>query len=272
MAVGMQHIVESIATMRAAVHKIEPLVIELEQVATKAAKENHDYQLDNEVKVNSLFYSAMLILAIALTALMFLAARTITKPVLAMLASAEDLRSGEGDLTRRIPDFGEDELGQTARALNGFLDRLQRVLAEVKESIAVLLNSANEISSTAQAVSTAANQQAASVEETSASLEEMTSSINQNAESAKITDDIASKSAKECQEGGDAVNKAVVAMKSIANKISIIDDIAYKLTYWLLTPLLKRLVPAITVKGFAVVAAEVRKLAERSQIAAARNW
>lgn len=269
MAVGMQNITESINLMNQSTNKIDPLITQLEEMAKLADTENRAYQKSNIRTVNSLFYTGLLLLAAALSALMYLAARTITQPVLAMLASAEDLRNGEGDLTQRLPDFGNDELGQTARSLNGFLDRLQRVMAEVKESIAILLNSANEISSTAQAVSTAANQQAASVEETSASLEEMTSSINQNAESAKITDDIASKSARDAQEGGDAVNKAVIAMKSIASKIGIIDDIAYKTNLLALNAAIEAARAGDHGKGFAVVAAEVRKLAERSQVSSA---
>lgn len=269
MVTGIKEISLSMQSMRDSVNKIDPLVAQLEDMANLAKTENRTYQISNTKTVNRLFYTALLLLAVALTTLMYLAARSITQPVLAMLASAEDLRNGEGDLTQRLPDFGKDELGQTARSLNGFLDRLQRVMAEVKESIAVLLNSANEISSTAQAVSTAANQQAASVEETSASLEEMTSSINQNAESAKITDDIASKSAKDAKDGGEAVNKAVIAMKSIAGKIGIIDDIAYKTNLLALNAAIEAARAGDHGKGFAVVAAEVRKLAERSQISAA---
>ena len=81
---------------------------------------------------------------------------------------------------------------------------------------------------TSQSLSQASSEQAASVEETTASMEQMTASISQNTENAKVTDGMASKASKEAVEGGDAVTKTVVAMKSIAEKISIIDDIAYQ--------------------------------------------
>jgi methyl-accepting chemotaxis protein len=106
------------------------------------------------------------------------------------------------------------------------------------------------------------------VEETSASIEQMTASINQNTENAKVTDSMAGKAAKEATEGGAAVGNTVEAMKKIAGKIGIVDDIAYQTNLLALNAAIEAARAGEHGKGFAVVAAEVRKLAERSQVAA----
>ncbi|OCX17466.1 HAMP domain-containing methyl-accepting chemotaxis protein [Pseudomonas graminis] len=129
-------------------------------------------------------------------------------------------------------------------------------------------SASEQVSATAQSMSQATSEQAASVEETSASIEQMSASINQNTENAKVTDGMASKAAKEATEGGDSVQQTVVAMKKIAQRISIIDDIAYQTNLLALNAAIEAARAGEHGKGFAVVAAEVRKLAERSQVAA----
>ena len=106
------------------------------------------------------------------------------------------------------------------------------------------------------------------MEETSASIEQMTASIAQNTENAKVTDGMATKAASEAAEGGEAVKATVAAMKQIAQKIGIIDDIAYQTNLLALNAAIEAARAGEHGKGFAVVAAEVRKLAERSQVAA----
>jgi methyl-accepting chemotaxis protein len=109
--------------------------------------------------------------------------------------------------------------------------------------------------------------QAASVEETSASIEEMSSSIAQNNENARITDGMAQKSARDAAQGGEAVSATVEAMQKIAERISVIDDIAYQTNLLALNAAIEAGRAGEHGRGFAVVASEVRKLAERSQIA-----
>ena len=153
-------------------------------------------------------------------------------------------------------------------AVKNMVERLQSVIGEVNSATDALTTAAEEVSTTAQSLSQASSEQASGVEETSASIEEMTASIAQNTENAKVTDNMAAKAAKEATEGGEAVKATVTAMNQIAQKIGIIDDIAYQTNLLALNAAIEAARAGEHGKGFAVVAAEVRKLAERSQVAA----
>ena len=174
----------------------------------------------------------------------------------------------EGDLTRSIERDYEGAYGEMKEYVNSTVARLSQVVAEVNSGAESLASASEEVSATAQALSQASSEQAAGVEETSASLEQMTASIAQNTENAKVTDAMALKAASEATEGGLAVKATVVAMKQIAQKITIIDDIAYQTNLLALNAAIEAARAGEHGKGFAVVAAEVRKLAERSQLAA----
>lgn len=141
-------------------------------------------------------------------------------------------------------------------------------LREVVAAAGTLSSASEQVSATAQSLSQATSEQAASVEETSAAIEQMTASISQNTQNAKVTDGMASKASQDSTEGGEAVRQTVAAMKQIAQKIGIIDDIAYQTNLLALNAAIEAARAGDHGKGFAVVAAEVRKLAERSQIAA----
>ena len=176
--------------------------------------------------------------------------------------------AAEGDLTREVPDLGDDAVGQMAQALRKMLGNMVQTITEVRASADNLTGSSEQVSATAQSISQAASEQAASVEETSASIEQMSASISQNADNARTTDGMASKAAREAAQGGEAVKSTVTAMKQIAKKIGIIDDIAYQTNLLALNAAIEAARAGEHGKGFAVVAAEVRKLAERSQVAA----
>jgi methyl-accepting chemotaxis protein len=171
-----------------------------------------------------------------------------------------------GNLTVTIQERSpQDKLMQ---ALAAMVNDLTRTVSEIR-------NIAGEVSAASQSISTASVQisngattQAASAEEASSSMEEMVSNIKQNADNAQQTDKIANKSAKDAQESGRAVVEAVTAMKEIASKISIIEEIARQTNLLALNAAIEAARAGEHGKGFAVVAAEVRKLAERSQKAA----
>ncbi|TXT41476.1 MAG: methyl-accepting chemotaxis protein [Comamonadaceae bacterium] len=131
-----------------------------------------------------------------------------------------------GDLTLSMKKNYEGTWDDLKSAVNNMLKKLTEVVTDVNSGAQALASASEEVSATAQSLSQAASEQAAGVEETSASIEEMTSSIAQNTENAKITDGMASKAAKDAADGGEAVNATVEAMKQIAKKIGIIDDIA----------------------------------------------
>src|SRR5450830_13808 len=174
----------------------------------------------------------------------------------------------KGDLTQTIDRDYEGTFGALKAASNETVERLSQIVTDVINATDALSNASEQVSATSQALSQAASEQAASVEETSASIEQMAAGINQNAENAKVTDGIAGKAAKEANEGGVAVKHTVTAMKEIASRIGIIDDIAYQTNMLALNAAIEAARAGEHGKGFAVVAAEVRKLAERSQVAA----
>ncbi|GAB4057233.1 HAMP domain-containing methyl-accepting chemotaxis protein [Uliginosibacterium sediminicola] len=173
-----------------------------------------------------------------------------------------------GDLTHSIDKQYEGAFARMKEYVNSTVNKLATVVVDVNNGAEALSSASEEVSATAQALSQAASEQAAGVEQTSASIEEMTASITQNTDNAKVTDGIATKAASEAFEGGEAVKATVAAMKQIAQKIGIIDDIAYQTNLLALNAAIEAARAGEHGKGFAVVAAEVRKLAERSQIAA----
>ncbi|MGO4797999.1 methyl-accepting chemotaxis protein [Pseudomonas sp. W22_MBD1_FP4] len=173
-----------------------------------------------------------------------------------------------GDLTRSVKGDYQGSLQDLKNAVNETVSKLSQIIGEVRSSADSLSSASEEISATAQSISQSASVQAASVEETSASMEQMSASIAQNTENAKVTDGMAGKATKEASEGGQAVKDTVSAMKTIAEKIGIVDSIAYQTNLLALNAAIEAARAGEHGKGFAVVAAEVRKLAERSQIAA----
>ena len=174
----------------------------------------------------------------------------------------------EGDLTQRIERDCAGLFGRVKDSANTTAENLARVLSEVRGAADALTGAANQVSATAQSLSQAASEQAASVEETTSQIDAMSASISQNSDNAKVTDGMAATTNKEAVEGGSAVNLTVAAMKEIAAKIGIIDDIAYQTNLLALNAAIEAARAGEHGKGFAVVAAEVRKLAERSQSAA----
>ena len=173
-----------------------------------------------------------------------------------------------GDLTQRITRHAEGAFELVKQDANLSFEKLAGIIEEVRAAADALTGAANQVSATAQSLSQAASEQAASVEQTTSQIDVMSASITQNSDNARVTDGMASKTTKEAVEGGSAVSQTVAAMKQIANKIGIVDDIAYQTNLLALNAAIEAARAGEHGKGFAVVAAEVRKLAERSQEAA----
>lgn len=244
--------------------EIQELTHELERFTEAAiATAEHDEQSGLRMMM-----IISLITVVAGSGIAYFIISSISRPLNMMLAAVEDLRDGDGDLTYRLPDFGKDEIGRTATSINGFVERMQGVMVDISSAVDNMASASEEVSATAQSLSQNASEQAASVEETSASLEQMNASIKQNAENAKATDGMATSASSQAVDGGEAVGETVTAMTQIADKISIIEDIAYKTNLLALNAAIEAARAGDHGKGFAVVADEVRKLAERSQTSA----
>jgi len=212
-----------------------------------------------------LFTLGVIALVLSILTAIFIT-RSITKPISEAAAAANEL--AEGNLAIKVNATSKDEVGQLMASMQTMINKLSSIIGEVNVASDALNNAAGQVSQTAQSLSQSSSEQAASVEETTASIEQMTASITQNTENAKVTNGMATKSASEATEGGQAVNETVDAMKQIADKIGIIDDIAYQTNLLALNAAIEAARAGEHGKGFAVVAAEVRKLAERSQVAA----
>jgi methyl-accepting chemotaxis protein len=183
--------------------------------------------------------------------------------VMEVLAAME-----QNDLSRTVNGDYRGKLRELKDSVNNTCATLAQTIDEAMDVANGLASASEEVSATAQSLSQGASEQSASVEETSASIEQMSASVNQNSDNARVTDGIATQASQEANEGGDAVRQTVEAMRKIAERISIIDDIAYQTNLLALNAAIEAARAGSHGRGFAVVATEVRKLAERSQVAA----
>jgi methyl-accepting chemotaxis protein len=207
--------------------------------------------------------SIALILAVIIA---FVITQAITKPLYKGVEFATEL--SKGNLAAQLSVSQRDEIGVLADAMRDMTAKLTDVVRNVQSASQNVSSGSQQMSSTAQELSQGATEQAASTEEVSSSMEEMSSNIRQNADNSLQTDKIATQSAQNAEEGGRAVAQTVGAMKEIADKISIIEEIARQTNLLALNAAIEAARAGEHGKGFAVVASEVRKLAERSQKAA----
>jgi methyl-accepting chemotaxis protein len=210
-----------------------------------------------------------LVVAIATGALIsvFLATRYLLKPLRDAVAAID--RMAEGEISFTLPEAGADEVGRLVASLSTMTSKLRSVVSTVKSGIEELTSGSHQIADTSQMLSQGATQQAASAEQISATMEEMSGSLHQTATSAATTQELSSKAAAGAVEGGSAVQSTIAAMRQIAASTGIIGEISRQTNLLALNAAIEAARAGESGRGFAVVASEVRRLAERSQKAAA---
>ncbi len=212
----------------------------------------------------TLVLGALSLLALGIAVLVVI--RRITKPLETISTVAT--RIANGDLTVTLDYRSEDELGILADAFRLMRDRLAQVIGEVRDGAAALSSAAAQVSTTSQSLASRTSEQAATFEEMTTSLESVSTSIIKNADSSRRVETLAQKGAADAEASSRAVTETVEAMRQIASRISVIEEIAYQTNLLALNAAIEAARAGAHGKGFAVVASEVRKLAEGSQTAA----
>ena len=258
----------TITAVKDEIHRMESAATDLSDKHQKIMSGKEDMISTFSRQTALVMFTVVIITFISATFVTMVVSRGITRPVKAMAEHLSEMAQGSGDLTRRIEIASHDEVGNMATSFNAFIKKLEEIISEVRTSSDGIASAAAQVASSAASLSQGTSEQAASIEETTSSLEQMSASITQNAENSRQMEQMAVKGARDSEESGSAVKESVTAMKQIAEKISIIEEIAYQTNLLALNAAIEAARAGEHGRGFAVVATEVRKLAERSQTAA----
>jgi methyl-accepting chemotaxis protein len=234
----------------------------------KSSADRSTEEIEHAVTISEGSLVAGLVFAMLLgIAMALFIARGIARPLATAIQALE--RIAGGDMTVALAADSTDEIGQTLRVLGAMVEKLRAVAGRINEAAARVATGSEQMSASANELARGASEQSAATTETTSSLEEMTASIAQNTDNAKQTEKIAIAAARDAQASGEAVARTVSSMREIAEKIGTIEEIARKTDLLALNAAVEAARAGQHGRGFAVVASEVRKLAERSQTAAA---
>ena len=239
-------------------------VIDLDWIILTEIDEAEAVQAATDLRNFIIITVIVLIISIIIVALYV--ARSVAKPVEKAAVFADIIASG--DLTEKIDISQNDEIGKMAKALTTMAEKLKLIVADIISGSDNIASASQQVSSSAQEMSQGANEQAASVEEISSTMEEIAANIEQNSDNSSQTEKIALLAQKGIEDVSKQSQDAIQANKKISEKISIITDIAFQTNILALNAAVEAARAGEHGKGFAVVAAEVRKLAERSKVAA----
>ncbi len=192
--------------------------------------------------------------------------RVLINPINNIVGIIKNISTGRFDT--KIETSRKDEMGQILVALQQMQQNTSSIVMDIQKSANSIMAAGNQINSSSQQLSQGASEQASSIEEVSASMEEMVSNIHQNSDNAKETADISSQAATKVSTVGSSSEQSLNTVAVIADKINIINDIAFQTNLLALNAAVEAARAGELGKGFAVVASEVRKLAERSKVAA----
>lgn len=237
---------------------------------TNITLEEAEASYTDSMRISNGILSTTIILSIIIVVLIIVSAYiitiSITKPLALVVTATKQI--ADGDLTQNLDVKQKDEVGELAASFSSMMFKLREIVESIKGGADSISGAGFELSSASQLLSQGASEQASSAEEVSSSMEQMAANIQQNTDNAQQTEKISLSVSQGVQKVGSAAMESLGSVRDIADKIGIINDIAFQTNILALNAAVEAARAGEQGKGFAVVAAEVRKLAERSKVAA----